>query len=67
MTKEQRVEKVKDLLNQAVLLCGDNKDEFLVSVSDTIQDLLTEEDKTDSDDYYDSNCVDDYSSSDGYF
>lgn len=61
MKKEERIKKVKDLLNEVVILCGENKDEFLQDAAASAKALVApppeeDEDYYDSDDVYDSNC-----------
>jgi hypothetical protein len=63
MTKAKKIETVKDLLNQILVICDKNQDEFLLEVSETVQSLLIQkeveedDDYSTSDDFYDSSCV----------
>jgi len=60
MKKEEKVQEVKELLNQILILSGKSKDAFLLKSFEAATELLKpeeeDEDYYDSDDYYDSNC-----------
>lgn len=58
MKKAEKIERVKELLNEVLILVDDSNNEFLSSVKDAVDPLVNppDEEYHSSEKYYDSTC-----------